>query len=127
METTDKQRDSREYLANERTFMAWIRTGIAIMAFGFVVVKFSLFVRQLSLLTANTDALPSKGYSSIIGIGLLIIGAAIVPLAYFRYQQVNSQLYKGEFTNSKSLPTLLTILLIMVSVALIGYLISTIS
>jgi len=37
METNDKQRDSREYLANERTFLVWVRMGIGIMAFGFVV------------------------------------------------------------------------------------------
>jgi uncharacterized membrane protein YidH (DUF202 family) len=31
--------NSREHLANERTFLAWIRTNIALMDFGFVIVK----------------------------------------------------------------------------------------
>jgi len=125
METNDKQRDSREYLANERTFLAWVRTGIGIMAFGFVVVKFSLFVRQLTLLTGKIAALPNKGYSSVIGIVILILGASIIPLAYFRYRQVNSQLDEGKYTNSKTLPLLLTVLLMLVSFALIIYMISS--
>jgi putative membrane protein len=125
MENNDKQRDSREYLANERTFLAWVRTGIGIMAFGFVVVKFSLFVRQLTLLTGKVADLPNKGYSSVIGIVILILGAFIIPLAYFRYRQVNSQLDEGKYTNSKTLPLLLTVLLMLVSFALIIYMISS--
>jgi putative membrane protein len=125
METNDKQRDSREYLANERTFLAWVRTGIGIMAFGFVVGKFSLFVRQLTLLTGKVPDLPNKGYSSVIGIVILILGASIIPLAYFRYRQVNSQLDEGKYTNSKTLPLLLTVLLMLVSFALIIYMISS--
>jgi putative membrane protein len=126
METNDKQRDSREYLANERTFLAWVRTGIGIMAFGFVVVKFSLFVRQLTLLTGKVADLPNKGYSSVIGIVILILGAFIIPLAYFRYRQVNSQLDEGKYTNSKILPLLLTVLLMLVSLTLIIYMISSV-
>ncbi|MBI2214634.1 MAG: DUF202 domain-containing protein [Acidobacteria bacterium] len=37
----DEQRDSRIYLATERTFLARIRTALALMAFGFVVARFS--------------------------------------------------------------------------------------
>jgi len=95
------------------------------MAFGFVVVKFSLFVRQLTLLTGKIAALPNKGYSSVIGIVILILGASIIPLAYFRYRQVNSQLDEGKYTNSKTLPLLLTVLLMLVSFALIIYMISS--
>ncbi|MBK9151016.1 MAG: DUF202 domain-containing protein [Saprospiraceae bacterium] len=119
-------KDSREYLANERTFMAWTRTGIAIMAFGFVVAKFSLFIRQLGLITqTNNITFIHKGYSSFIGLVILSIGAIIIPLAYFRYKQVNNQITNGNFSENHFLPAALTIMTVLVSLSLIVYLIFT--
>lgn len=115
-------KDSREYLANERTFMAWIRTGIAIMAFGFVVAKFSLFIRQLGLVMHSDNlTIIHKGYSSYIGLAILVIGSLIIPVAYYRYKQVNHQISRGDFSESYFLPSLLTILISLVSVSLIVY------
>ncbi|WP_250630556.1 YidH family protein [Rhodoflexus caldus] len=117
-------KDSREYLANERTFLAWVRTGIAIMAFGFVVVKFSLFLRQLSIITQQ-EMLIHKGYSSVIGAFILIGGAAVIPIAYFRFKQVNKQLSEGSYDEKHFMPTLLTVLLSIVSASLLVYIIIT--
>jgi putative membrane protein len=120
-------KDSREFLANERTFMAWVRTGIAIMAFGFVVAKFSLFLRQFGLVM-NSDRLIhiQKGYSSYIGFVILIIGSMIIPIAYYRYKQVNKQINSGNFSEKHFLPALLTVLVSLVSLSLIIYLIFSI-
>jgi putative membrane protein len=119
-------KDSREYLANERTFMAWIRTGIAIMAFGFVVAKFSLFIRQLGLITqTNNLTFIHKGYSSFVGLIILCIGAMIIPVAYYRYKQVNAQITYGNFSENYFLPTALTLMIAIVSLSLIVYLIAT--
>ncbi len=115
-------KDPREYLANERTFMAWIRTGIAIMAFGFVVAKFSLFIRQFGLIMHSDNlTIIHKGYSSYIGLAILVIGSLIIPVAYYRYKQVNNQISSGSFSESYFLPILLTILISLVSVSLIVY------
>ena len=46
MPVNEKDQNTANHLANERTFLAWIRTSVGLMAFGFVVVKFSLFVKQ---------------------------------------------------------------------------------
>lgn len=120
-------KDSREFLANERTFLAWIRTGVAIMAFGFVVAKFSLFIRQLGFITQNKHhTFIHKGYSSIIGLVILAIGAMIIPFSYKRYKQVNKQLNEGTYSENYSLPTTLTILIILISISLIIYLSFTI-
>lgn len=120
-------KDSREFLANERTFMAWVRTGIAIMAFGFVVAKFSLFIRQFALVMHSDKlALIHKGYSSYIGLAILIIGSLIIPIAYYRYKQVNNQINSRNFSESYFLPVLLTVLISLVSFSLIVYLIVTI-
>ena len=64
---------STDHLANERTFLAWIRTSVAIMGFGFVVVEYSIFLRQLSYALGEKMILPGKGYSPVIGIGLVIM------------------------------------------------------
>ena len=73
---------TNDHLANERTFLAWIRTAIGIMGFGFVVVKFSLFVKQVSIMLGRETAIQQKGYSAIIGVILVAVGALTSLLAF---------------------------------------------
>ena len=65
MPVAEKDQNTANHLANERTFLAWIRTSVGLMAFGFVVVKFSLFVKQISLLIGGWDVVQNRGYSAI--------------------------------------------------------------
>lgn len=112
-----------DHLANERTFLAWIRTSIAIMGFGFVVVKFSLFIRQLSFaLNEKAVVLPGKGYSSVIGIALVIIGALMALLAFIRYRNIEKRLKEGTYFPSFVLSLLMTLAIVIVSLLLILYL-----
>jgi putative membrane protein len=111
-----------DHLANERTFLAWIRTSIAIMGFGFVVVKFSLFLRQLSSALGEKMILAGKGYSPIIGITLVIIGAVMAFLAFVRYRNIERHLIKGTYFPSFILSLLLTIAILIVSLLLVFYL-----
>jgi putative membrane protein len=129
MEHNDEKRKSgspSDHLANERTFLAWIRTGIAIMAFGFVVVKFSLFIRQLSILFSDKLILPGKGYSAIIGIFLVALGALTVLSAYFRYRNIEKQLNNNTYFPSAVLSILLTVSILIGSVLLVLYLLPSI-
>jgi len=71
-------------MANERTFLSWIRTSIGIMAFGFVVEKFGIFIKQFSYFISKEPGQritlgpsPSPGYSSVLGICLIGLGAAM--------------------------------------------------
>ena len=64
-----------DHLANERTMLAWVRTGIGIVAFGFAVVKFSLFIKQISSVLHMPDVPQQHGYSAMIGIVLVGVGA----------------------------------------------------
>lgn len=116
-----------DHLANERTFLAWIRTSIAIMGFGFVVVKFSLFIRQISLaLDEKAIPLPGKGYSSAIGIALVIIGALMAFLAFIRYRNIEKHLTRGTYFPSFVLSLLMTLAILIVSLLLILYLLPNI-
>jgi len=125
MQETNKNGNASDHLANERTFLAWTRTSIGIMAFGFVVVKFSLFVKQLSLVLDKKDIAQPKGYSSLAGIILVTVGAAISVLSWLRYKSTERQLNQGEYKNSSLLITALTAFIFFVSIFLIVYLIAS--
>jgi len=123
-----KQQNAREHLANERTLLAWIRTSIGIMAFGFVVVKFSLFIRQVSLLLGkNATVAPQHGYSSVIGILLVAIGAIVLFLSYVKYKRTEKQLNNESFESSSTLIFSLTMIILLIGLLLISYLIESIS
>ena len=114
-----------DYLANERTFLAWVRTSIGIMAFGFVVVKFSLFVKEISLLLEKNHPITvnSTGYSDVLGITIVILGAFTILFSYIRYRYTDKQLSEGTYKHSSFFITLLTALIFLVSALLIAYLI----
>jgi uncharacterized membrane protein YidH (DUF202 family) len=132
-----KVRNRRVHMANERTFLAWIRTSIGVMAFGFVVEKFGLFVREFTYflktsgLSAGRSLLPggrpvappSPGYSSVLGILLVALGALMAALAFIRYKKVEKQIDKDTYQPSVILDTLLAISVLVIGLFLLVYLI----
>jgi len=125
-EKIESKGNAGDHLANERTFLAWIRTSIGIMAFGFVVVKFSLFLKQISLILGKGVPDQSKGYSSVAGIVLVIVGVIVSLLSYFKYKKTEKQLDAGYYKHSSLLITILTAFIFIVSVFLVIYLIRSI-
>lgn len=111
-----------DHLANERTFLAWIRTAIAIMAFGFVVVKFALFVKQVSLVTGRGEALPDQRSSAAVGIFLVVLGAVVSLLAFFRYRHIERLLESSGYFPSRRLSILLTGAIVVCCALLVWYL-----
>ena len=124
-----KVRNRRVHMANERTFLAWIRTSVGIMAFGFVVEKFALFIKQLSYFLSrsgfpSSQPLPSaRGYSSILGIFIVGLGAVMGLLAFIRYKKVERQIDEDTYQPSLILDILLTISILAVGLFLVIYLI----
>jgi len=115
----------REHLANERTFLAWIRTSIALMGFGFVIVKFSLFLKQISLMM-ETKTIPTKGYSAIIGIVMVVIGLLIALLAFLQFKRIEKQLNSNYYTSSSRITIFVTTIILVGGIVLIWYLVSSI-
>jgi putative membrane protein len=111
-----------DHLANERTFLAWIRTSIALMGFGFVIVKFALFVRQIAMALGEKQEMPGKGYSAIIGVIMVALGAIITLLAYLRYRTIEIQLMNNEYYPSKWLSALVALTITIGSILLVLYL-----
>lgn len=122
---SSRKGSATDHLANQRTFLAWVRTGIGIMAFGFVVVKFSLFVRQLSLALGKPVPLPQRGYSAILGIALVVVGALCNILAWLQYRTTTRQLNEGNYNASSPLTGAMMLILSIMSILLIGYLLIT--
>jgi putative membrane protein len=120
-----KIRNRRVHMANERTFLAWIRTSIAIMAFGFVVEKFSLFVKQLGYYLGEKTLPPAPGYSSKIGILLVVLGVLMGVLAFVRYKNVEKQIDADTYRPSPILSVLLFLSVLAIGVFLILYLVHT--
>ncbi|HEY1113457.1 MAG TPA: DUF202 domain-containing protein [Chitinophagaceae bacterium] len=117
------KRSATDHLANERTFLAWVRTAIALMAFGFVVVKFALFVKQVSLVLGEGEALPDQQSSAAVGIFLVVLGAAVSLLAFFRYRRIEKQLDTTGYSPSKRLSVLLALAIVVCSILLVLYLV----
>ena len=115
-----------DHLANERTFLAWIRTSIALMGFGFVIVKFALFIRQISIALGEKVVIQSKGYSAMIGVYMVALGAIMALLAYLRYRNIEKQLNNNVYFPSKWLSTLVTLSIVIGSILLVLYLLSNI-
>ena len=127
--TTDpsgaKVRNRRVHMANERTFLAWIRTSISVMAFGFVVERFAIFVKQLSSYIGKIATPPPAGYTSVLGIILVGLGATMGVLAYFRYKAVERQIDSDTYVPSLLLDTLLVLAVLAVGLFLVLYLAHT--
>jgi putative membrane protein len=118
-----KVRNRRVHMANERTFLAWIRTSISIMAFGFVVEKFSLFVKQFAFYLGKEASPPPSGYSAVLGIILVGLGAAIGVLSFFQYKAIERQIDTDTYAPSRVLGVLLTLSLLAIGVFLVLYLV----
>ena len=122
---SSRVRNRRVHMANERTFLAWIRTSIGIMAFGFVVEKFALFLKQITYVLGKTVPLEgsitvsSQGYSSILGIFLVGLGAVMGLLAFIRYKKVERQIDEDTYFPSILLDILLTASILAVGVFLV--------
>lgn len=127
---SNKIRNRRVHMANERTFLAWIRTSIGIMAFGFVVEKFAIFLKEVSYFmgkTAETAAVQSgRAYSSIFGIFLVGLGALMGLLAFIRYKKVEKQIDEETYQTSLILDMLLTSCILVIGIFLVIYLIHSI-
>ena len=100
------------------------------MAFGFVVEKFALFMKQMLYVlgksTIGEVLPPSHGYSAILRIFLVGLGALMGLLAYIRYKKVEKQIDEDTWQPSSILDVLLTLSVLAVGIFLVVCLIYSI-
>lgn len=97
-----------------------------INGFGFVIVKFALFIRQISSMLDTRITVQSKGYSAIIGVVMVVMGALMIALAYVRYRNVEKQLDNNQYYPSSWLAVTVTFSLIVGAILLVLYLLPNI-
>ncbi len=132
-----KPYNRRVHLANERTFLAWIRTSIGLMAFGFVVERFAIFIKQVEFFLQRQaggaapaplpeSVSPMHGYTPLVGILLVGMGALMGVLAFVRFKKVERQIEEGTYRPSFILDILLALVILSIGMFLVIYLIHNI-
>lgn len=83
--------DPRVYFAAERTLLAWVRTGLAVIGLGFVVARFGLYLRLL-----RGDPNGAHIGSTLIGVGLVVLGSVAVGFAARHHRKFSRSLSSTE-------------------------------
>jgi putative membrane protein len=91
----------RDHLANERTLLAWERTALAMIGIGFLVDRFAL------------DPSGSSVGASVLGVVLLVAGAAISVVGAYRFVRTEREIDSASYR-----PAILAHLVLAATVAL---------
>lgn len=95
----------RDHLANERTFLAWVRTAVTFIGLGFAVDQ---------LLA------PAVG-GELLGLGLIVVGGALMVPALISYRRTSRAIDRGDFTPAVVTNSLLAAIVLIGAVALAVY------
>lgn len=92
---------ARDHLANERTFLSWVRTSLAFVGLGILVAEL-----------VETEGVAAE----ILGLLLIVLGAAAAVASTSRYLRVTHQLDENRYQSSTVGPVLIGALTVAVAV-----------
>ena len=101
---TNLDPDARFLLANERTLLAWVRTSLALQAGGVGVLNFA----------------SSMTFNRVIGLALILAGAAAASSGYYRYRAADQAIRHGDLPAHGFAPQGLAISVAVLAVLLLG-------
>ncbi|WP_413557460.1 YidH family protein [Bdellovibrio sp. HCB209] len=96
-EERSKLSDVRSHLANERTHLAYMRTGISLVSLGITMNRFSWFLidnKSMTRFGGHTFLNDAKN----VGLGMVILGSALLVWSLFRYNKTVKSIDSGVFT-----------------------------
>lgn len=88
--------DLRSHLANERTHLAYLRTAVSLIGFGITINRFSIYLQDKGKLASDATG-PLLRSSENAGIGMVLVGLALLGWSLYRYWHVNQDIRKGLF------------------------------
>lgn len=103
--------DARSHMANERTHLAYLRTSMALMSFGITLNRFSIYLQE------NKPTPPKHlllFQTEVVGLGMVLVGMAILIWALIRYRKVNLQLLNDSYTIPERSISLLTLAILLI-------------
>ena len=101
----------RDHLANERTLLAWQRTALTVVGLGFLVDRFAF------------DA-ADGGVSALLGMGLIVLGAALSVVGLQRYLRTEREIDTATYRTSLLAHLFLTGAIVAGAAALALYLVT---
>lgn len=87
--------NTRDHLANERTFLAWVRTSIALMGFGVVIAKLRFLVVEAG--GAQNLSAPAGAHSTTLGLAFVTVGLLTLLFAYLHYDRTRRDIDSGNY------------------------------
>ena len=105
--------DLRSHLANERTHLAYLRTAISLISFGITLNRFSVFLQQQGTLTPGEGTRHMLRDAGNVGIGMVMLGLALVLWSLYRYWHVNRDILGADFRPLKGSVVAYTLLVIL--------------
>lgn len=72
-------------LASERTLLSWMRLSLTLMALGFILDRFGIFLHMENVDAPNWI---SRNFTTWMGIGLLVVGAATSAAAGYTHTRL---------------------------------------
>ena len=109
--TLDRGAAARDHLANERTLLAWQRTALALLGLGFLVDRFAFEGRGDDL-------------GSIVGLGLIAIGALASLAGTYRYVRTERDIDRATYRPAHLAHLLLTGAMVLGALLLVVPLVS---
>lgn len=98
-----------DHLSNERTYLSYLRTAVSLMSFGIAINRFGVFLEQSR---AAPGTHPLSG-SARLGIGMVLIGMALLAWAAFRYVLIMHHIERQDFRPKPASILILTTLVLV--------------
>ncbi len=110
--------NTRDHLANERTFLAWFRTAISLLGFGIVIAK-------LRFLEGGAGLAPGAGVRSIhLGLAFAVGGLLTLVLAAWQFHRTKRSIDDGAYQSPVAVILAFSAIAFALGLASVIYLVS---